>query len=354
MNIILSADIDKLEKLADLAHKSWSGWMEHLFEKSESNEDGTVVIPKELVERWKRQIETKYEDLSDDEKESDRKEARKVLKILEAKLEVTAMKEKIKQMLKDGKSEEEIASTLQQIKTKGLDNPEADRSQAIKDIKRSIQEAEKKLATADSGEKLAIETEIKTLKAELNPAGKKADADEIEESLNQLDEALGVAIDAANETYELAAAKGGELDRVVAGQLSGYMIGTLEAFRSSENQTGSITSLKNFLQNEYLQSSIKADETIHVPVTKEEKETIDKAKQSTDFDKANQLIQRTSKLVRDINNTVVSFASDVFGENLYGPDATWNEVSNKIRQAVITGLGNIKSGLDLKAQKKEK
>ena len=71
-----------IEDLADLEHDSWARWMEHLFKVSEENEDGTVTIPKDKVNRWKRQIETEYEDLSNKEKESDRKEVRKFVKII--------------------------------------------------------------------------------------------------------------------------------------------------------------------------------------------------------------------------------------------------------------------------------
>lgn len=65
-----------LEEIAELAHISWSGWMEYLFEKSKKNNDGTVTIPKWAVARWERQMNTDYEDLTEQEKESDRTEAK--------------------------------------------------------------------------------------------------------------------------------------------------------------------------------------------------------------------------------------------------------------------------------------
>ncbi len=70
------------EKLAEYAHKAWSGWMNYLFEKSVLNEDGTVVIPAWAVERWKRQAATSYVDLPEDEKESDRDEADSIMRAL--------------------------------------------------------------------------------------------------------------------------------------------------------------------------------------------------------------------------------------------------------------------------------
>ena len=71
-----------LEELAALEHVGWSRWMEHLFEKSIHNDDGTVTIPAWAVERWKRQVDTPYSELTDQEKESDRDEARKILDII--------------------------------------------------------------------------------------------------------------------------------------------------------------------------------------------------------------------------------------------------------------------------------
>lgn len=84
--------VDEVEALAAYAHDAWSGWMIYLFGKCRHGADyigmtgyidnGTRIIPQDYVERWMRQLETKYEDLPEQEKESDRKEARKILKVL--------------------------------------------------------------------------------------------------------------------------------------------------------------------------------------------------------------------------------------------------------------------------------
>ncbi len=75
--------MNELEELADYAHEAWSGWMKYMFEKSEDNKDGTMTIPQWAVERWQRQADTKYVDLPEEEKESDRDEARKMIEIME-------------------------------------------------------------------------------------------------------------------------------------------------------------------------------------------------------------------------------------------------------------------------------
>lgn len=72
---------DLREQLAALAHEQWSGWMEYLFGKCASAIGG-VIIPTEFWERWQRQMATPYAGLSENEKESDRIEADKVLAIL--------------------------------------------------------------------------------------------------------------------------------------------------------------------------------------------------------------------------------------------------------------------------------
>lgn len=77
-----------VELLAEYAHTQWSGWMKYLFEKCETNINNDVVIPQWAVQRWKRQIETNYKDLSESEKESDRKEAIGMLEVIEKNVQL--------------------------------------------------------------------------------------------------------------------------------------------------------------------------------------------------------------------------------------------------------------------------
>lgn len=67
------------EKLADYAHVAWSGWMKYMFEKSALQPNGDMVVPKWAVDRWKRQANTPYPELSENEKTSDRCEADRIL-----------------------------------------------------------------------------------------------------------------------------------------------------------------------------------------------------------------------------------------------------------------------------------
>lgn len=73
------------EDLASLCHEQWMGWMKYMFSKCEPqssypnplNPDGKecLVIPAWAVERWRKQMNMPYCELSVEEQESDRKEA---------------------------------------------------------------------------------------------------------------------------------------------------------------------------------------------------------------------------------------------------------------------------------------
>lgn len=71
--------VDLREEFANLAHTQWTSWMEYLFSKCTTNQDGTVTIPKSSVDHWHRQMGTAYDNLSEVEKNSDRKEAYRII-----------------------------------------------------------------------------------------------------------------------------------------------------------------------------------------------------------------------------------------------------------------------------------
>ena len=61
-----------LEKLAELEHEQWAYWTEYMF--------NNLTI--DNLVRWRNQVRTPYEELSEKEKESDREWARKAIKIM--------------------------------------------------------------------------------------------------------------------------------------------------------------------------------------------------------------------------------------------------------------------------------
>lgn len=61
-----------VEALADLEHQQWAHWTRYMLDN----------LTPENIERWRRQIDTPYSDLTEKEKDSDREWARKSLQAL--------------------------------------------------------------------------------------------------------------------------------------------------------------------------------------------------------------------------------------------------------------------------------
>lgn len=75
--------MDIREMLAAYSHDSaWSGWMRYMIGKGTLNPDGSWTMPAWAVERWTRQMNTPYAELPEQEKNSDREEADKMLAII--------------------------------------------------------------------------------------------------------------------------------------------------------------------------------------------------------------------------------------------------------------------------------
>ncbi len=61
-----------VERLADYAHRAWSGWMRHMLKHWDRLH----------VSGWRRQMATDYSDLSADEQASDIRQAKEIVAIL--------------------------------------------------------------------------------------------------------------------------------------------------------------------------------------------------------------------------------------------------------------------------------
>ena len=92
---ILQQAYEQREALADYAHATWSGWMRYMLPilnplfKAASWSPGDPPIDAAKVERalqslerWMRQMETPYAELSEEEKASDRLEADTILAVV--------------------------------------------------------------------------------------------------------------------------------------------------------------------------------------------------------------------------------------------------------------------------------
>ena len=71
-----------IEQLASVEHERWSHWQRYLHSKGVRQPDGSLLLPADLVARWERQIGTKYAELDDQERESDREQVRKYLPLI--------------------------------------------------------------------------------------------------------------------------------------------------------------------------------------------------------------------------------------------------------------------------------
>jgi hypothetical protein len=81
---------ETFEKLAAIEHARWARWQAYVFSKGSFDACGQFTLPVDLVARWHRQIETDYTNLSESEKESDRKEVHEYLKVLGIEVEADA------------------------------------------------------------------------------------------------------------------------------------------------------------------------------------------------------------------------------------------------------------------------
>ncbi len=73
---------NELELLANAEHERWSHWQRYLHSKCERGADGSLVLPAALADHWERQFSMPYDELSEDEKESDREQVRRYLPII--------------------------------------------------------------------------------------------------------------------------------------------------------------------------------------------------------------------------------------------------------------------------------
>lgn len=77
-----------ISKLSQYEHDRWSHWMKYMFSKCSEQEDGTCIIPADLVIRWKRQMNTEYSALPSREQESDIDGAKQIMEIVKNELQV--------------------------------------------------------------------------------------------------------------------------------------------------------------------------------------------------------------------------------------------------------------------------
>jgi hypothetical protein len=71
----------KMEDWASIEHDRWAKWQRYMHSKIEPSADDSIYfIGKVWLDRWNKQIDTPYELLSEEEKESDREQVRPYIK----------------------------------------------------------------------------------------------------------------------------------------------------------------------------------------------------------------------------------------------------------------------------------
>ena len=73
---------EQREVLADKVHEVWVKWMKYQSTKGVKNSDGSFTINADSIERWERQMNTPYVDLTEEEKTSDRNIANEYMDII--------------------------------------------------------------------------------------------------------------------------------------------------------------------------------------------------------------------------------------------------------------------------------
>lgn len=85
------------EKLADIEHTRWAKWQKYMHSKCEELihiGERSLIIPAGLVQRWERQIETPYSELSEQEKQSDREQVEEYWHIIDSLIDKAVQMER--------------------------------------------------------------------------------------------------------------------------------------------------------------------------------------------------------------------------------------------------------------------
>lgn len=72
--------------MAAVEHERWSHWQRYVHSKGVRQPDGSLLLPADLVSRWERQLNTKYAELDEQEKASDREQVEEYLPIIASAL----------------------------------------------------------------------------------------------------------------------------------------------------------------------------------------------------------------------------------------------------------------------------
>lgn len=90
-NILKKIDTELIEKLSDIEHKRWSDWQSFCHKVLRENCPSQEL--EKVLERWDKQIKTSYKNLSESEKEMDRKQVKRYLPLIKKLISEIILKE---------------------------------------------------------------------------------------------------------------------------------------------------------------------------------------------------------------------------------------------------------------------
>jgi hypothetical protein len=71
-----------IEQLAAIEHQRWADWQGYFFSKLQRTEAGDLIVPAGYVAALQKLIDTPYAELSEEQKENDRREVRRYLHLI--------------------------------------------------------------------------------------------------------------------------------------------------------------------------------------------------------------------------------------------------------------------------------
>lgn len=71
-----------VDELAAVEHERWAHWQRYMHGQCIEQDDGSLLIPRELVVRWERQMATPYAELTREEQRSDQEQVHKYLPLI--------------------------------------------------------------------------------------------------------------------------------------------------------------------------------------------------------------------------------------------------------------------------------
>jgi hypothetical protein len=71
------------DQLATAEHERWAHWQSYMHDHGQRHPDGSLTLPAHLVAQWDGQIKRPFDELTEQEKDSDREQVDRYLPLIE-------------------------------------------------------------------------------------------------------------------------------------------------------------------------------------------------------------------------------------------------------------------------------